>query len=263
MSSGRRLERRILDQGIAAVVSSSAEADGFLVAFTERTGGVSPGAFSSLNLGVGTGDDPERVAKNRHRACAALCIDRFTSAEQPHRGKVLQVGPRRAGAGFADPADAVPGADGLMTSSRNVPLAVLVADCVPLALVAPERGEFAVVHAGWRGVAAGIISAALARFGNPPEVRATIGPAIGPDHYEVGEEVAMAVSAASPAGARTRRANGRVLLDLPGTVTLILKELGVRSIDRAEECTACEKDRFYSHRRDGRTGRQALIAGKL
>lgn len=263
MSSGRRLERRILDQGVAAVVSSRAEADGFLVAFTERSGGISRGEFSSLNLGMETGDDPERVAKNRHRACAALGIHTFTRAEQPHRAKVQRVGPRQVGAGFADSADAVPDADGLVTSSRNVPLAVLVADCVPLALTAPGRGAFAVVHAGWRGVAAGIIRAALARFGDTPDVRATIGPAIGPDHYEVHEDVAIAVSAASPAGARTRRANGRVLLDLPGTVALILTELGVRSIDRAEECTACEKDRFFSYRRDGRTGRQALIARRM
>jgi YfiH family protein len=263
MSSGGRLERRILDQGVAAVVSSRAEADGFLVAFTERSGGVSRGDFSSLNLGLETGDDAHRVAQNRQRVCAALGIDTFATAKQPHGATVRQVGPRRTGAGFADPAHSVPDADGLVTSSRNVPLAVLVADCVPLALVEPGRGAFAVVHAGWRGVAAGIIPAALARFGDPAEVRATIGPAIGPDHYEVGEDVALAVTAASPAGARTRRANSRVRLDLPGTVTLILKDLGVRSIEWAEECTACQKDRFYSYRRDGRTGRQALIARRL
>jgi YfiH family protein len=254
------VQRRTLGGGISVVVSTREESDGFLVAFTERTGGASRGAFRSLNLGLRSGDDPERVKENRRRVCAALGIPSFACGQQVHGARTARIGPRRAGAGFADAEDAVPEVDALITSSRGVAMAVLVADCVPLALVDPAAGRLAVVHAGWKGVAAGIVQAALGRFGDPAGIRATMGPAIGPDHYEVGEDVALAVSAASGAGAKTRRVGARLYLDLPGTVASILKEHGVRTIERSRECTACQKDRLFSHRRDGQTGRQALIA---
>jgi YfiH family protein len=263
MDSPARLDRRVLDDGVAVLISSRAESDGFLVGFTERSGGVSRDPFRSLNLGLRTEDDPHRVLTNRERVRSALGIQPFALGTQVHGARVRHVGPRGAGAGFLDAGQAVAGADALVTSSRGLPLAVLVADCVPLALVAPAGGAFAVVHAGWRGIAAGILSAALSRLGAPDEIHATIGPAIGQDHYEVGEDVALAVSAASGAGARTKRVGARLLLDLPGTLSQILKELGVKRIDQAAECTACEKERFFSHRRDGPTGRQALIAARL
>jgi YfiH family protein len=258
------LESRIFDGHVTALVSTRNEADGFLIAFTERGGGASRGRFRSLNLGLRTADEPDRVMANRDRVCAALGIERFACPEQIHGGQSHRVGPQRAGAGFADPKEAVAGADALVTSSARLPLAVMVADCVPLALVAPRRRSVSVVHAGWRGVATGILATALGAVGaEPSEVRACIGPAIGVDHYEVGEDVALAVAAASTVGARTRRSGTRLFLDLPGTVALILQELGVRTIDRAEECTACEKERFFSYRRDGETGRQALVAVRL
>jgi YfiH family protein len=241
-------------------VSTREESDGFLVAFTERTGGTSRGSFRSLNLGLRSGDDQERVRENRRRVCAALGITSFACGQQAHGAGTARIGPRRAGAGFSDPEDAVPGVDALVTSSRGVAMAVLVADCVPLALVDPAAGRVCVVHAGWKGVAAGILQAALRPFAEPSRVRATMGPAIGLDHYEVGEDVALAVSAASGAGAKTRRVGSRLFLDLPGTVAVILKEHGVRTIERSGDCTACQKDRFFSYRRDGQTGRQALIA---
>jgi YfiH family protein len=262
MSTAASLERRTLN-GLAVQVSPSAEADGFLVAFTERSGGISRGAFGELNLGLRTEDDPALVARNRALACATLGIRPFACGEQVHGARVERVGLRRAGAGFSDPAGAVTGADGLVASSRRVPLSVLVADCVPVALVAPSQGAFAVVHAGWRGIASGIVPTAVRRVGDPSEVRAMIGPSIGVDHYEVGDDVARAVSTAAQEGARVRRSGGRLYLDLPGTVERILGQVGVRAIERASECTACLPDRFFSHRRDGRTGRQALIAARL
>jgi YfiH family protein len=262
MPTDSTLEHRTLD-GLSVQVSVRAEADGFLVAFTERSGGVSRGPFATLNLGLRTDDDPLRVTRNRALACAALGIGSFACGEQIHGGRIGRIGPQGRGAGFVDPIQAVAGVDGLVTSSRRVPVSVLVADCVPLALFAPRRGTLAVVHAGWRGVASGIVPAAVRGVGEPHEVRAAIGPCIGVDHYEVGEDVARAVSAAVDAGAATRRFGGRLYLDLPGTVGIILQELGVRAIERAAQCTACEPDRLFSHRRDGRTGRQALIAARL
>jgi YfiH family protein len=257
------LERRTLQEGIAALVSKRLEADGFIVAFTERTGGTSRRPFESLNLGLRTADRPDRVVENRGLACAAIGVGPFACGEQVHGYRISRVGPKGAGAGFAQAHAALPGADGLVTTSRNVPLAVLAADCLPIALVDPGAGRVAVVHAGWRGVAGGILMRAVRLFAEPAALRAVIGPAIGPDHYEVKEDVALAVSAASTGGGITRKEGGRIFLDLPGTAARILKELGVRRIDRAEECTACEAGRFFSHRRDGETGRQALIAMRM
>jgi YfiH family protein len=257
------VERRSLEGKVTALVSKRLESDGFVVAFTERTGGVSTGRFRALNLGLATSDDVVRVAKNRRRVCQALDIERFACGQQVHGARLARVGPKRAGAGFEDADDGLPETDALWTTSRGVALAVLAADCVPIALADPAAGRLAVVHAGWRGVAGGILPAAIRAFADPTRVKAAVGPAIGPDHYEVKEDVALAVSAASESGAVLRRAAGRIMLDLPGTAVRILKELGVRSIDREEACTACERERFYSHRRDGETGRQALVGVRL
>jgi YfiH family protein len=123
-----------------------------------------------------------------------------------------------------------------------------------------DRGRVAVIHAGWRGIVAGIVPAALESFVAPAELVAVIGPAIGPDHYEVGKDVAGAVSGAAPSAAMVEHRRGRTFVDLAGTVAGILEERGVDVIERAEMCTACEPDRFFSYRRDGETGRQALIA---
>jgi len=254
------LERRVLDGAITVLVSPGLESQGFLVAFTERAGGVSDGAFRGLNLGLKSGDDPDLVRENRRRLVGALGIPAFACPRQAHSANVVRVGPGSAGIGFTDPADAFAATDGLMTTSRDLPIAVLAADCVPLALVDPGAGEIAVIHAGWRGVAAGMIRAALGTFADPADVEAVIGPAIGPDHYEVGPEVATAVSAASEGGAVTRREGSRLLLDLPGTVARTLRRLGVKSVEEAEECTACQAERFFSYRRDGSTGRQGLVA---
>jgi YfiH family protein len=157
----------------------------------------------------------------------------------------------------------VPAADGLLATRPGLPLAILTADCLPIALASPAEGLVAVVHAGWRGLAAGILEQAVSRFDRPGGLRAAIGPAIGPCHYEVGEDVALAVAAGSDAGAVTDRRGGRLYLDLAGTAARVLRRAGVRHLQRAEECTACEEGRFFSHRRDGVTGRQAMVAVRV
>lgn len=254
------LERRTLPGGVTALVSTAFEDDGFLAAFTERTGGASSGSFRSLNLGSRTADDPTAVAANRAQVCGALDIAGFARAEQVHGGRSATVRPEDAAAGFDRPDAAIAGVDALATTERDVALAVVTADCVPLALADPRRGRLAVVHAGWRGVAAGVVATAVAGFADPTSILAAIGPAIGPDHYEVGEDVARAVSSATEEGAVVSRMNGTVRLDLPATVARVLRELGVRRVERDPSCTACEDERFFSHRRDGPTGRQALVA---
>jgi YfiH family protein len=254
------LERRTFPSGVAALVPAALEDAGFTVAFTERSGGFSDGVFSSLNLGLRSGDDPDLVKRNRQRLAASVGVGRFASAKQIHGARIERVGADRSGSGFFDAAGAFDGADGLLTEDPGVALAVLTADCVPVVLAAPKAGRLVVVHAGWRGIAAGIVGKAIAEFDRPSEVVAAVGPAIGPDHYEVGEDVALAVGEASPAGAVTRREGARLLLDLPSSVAAILEDAGVRSISRTDLCTACREDRFFSHRRDGITGRQGVVA---
>jgi polyphenol oxidase len=254
------LDRRT-ERDVTFLTSKRLESDGFLVACTERTGGASTGSFASLNLGIRSGDDVEAVVENRRRVTGALAIEPFACVRQQHGTRLVRAGPSRSGAGFLDPDGALGDADGIVTTSKGVAIAVLAADCVPVALADPATGRLSVVHAGWRGVAAGILSAALHAYASPGNVRAVIGPAIGPDHYEVGEDVALAVSAATERGAVTSRVGSSLRLDLPGTVGRILREAGVTKVERAEECTACLPKRFFSHRRDGEgAGRQAMIA---
>jgi YfiH family protein len=253
------LERRTYDHGIAALVSTELERAGILVAFTERTGGVSDDPFATLNVGF-TRDETERVRENRTRVCAVLDIPPFARAWQVHGSAVALVGPAQASAGFDTPDTAIPDTDALTADRPGIALSILTADCVPVAVADPRRGRLAVIHAGWRGIVAAIVPAALESFGAASGLVAAIGPAIGPDHYEVGENVAAAVTAAAPSAAKVEHAGGRTFLDLAGTVAGLLEGSGVDVVERADACTACEPERFFSHRRDGETGRQALIA---
>ena len=241
------------------LVSPALERAGVLVAFTERTGGHSSPPHRSLNLGFHTGDDPARVRRNRETVVADLGIPPFATARQVHGARWQTVGPERAGAGFADPSGAIAGTDALVVRAPRVPVAVLGADCVPILLAGPRAAV--AVHAGWRGVAAGILERALAAAGGARA--AAVGPAIGPCHYEVGPEVVAAVDRGTGGRAVTRQGGARPQLDLPATVATVLRDAGVRSVDLAGLCTACHEDRFFSHRRDGRTGRQAMVAMRL
>jgi YfiH family protein len=251
-------ERRPLARGGFAIVATRLERAGFLAAFTERGGGASAGPFESLNLSQMVGDDPGAIAANRRLVVTGLELPGpFSLPEQVHGTGVARVESSDAGAGFDDPGGRTPGADALVTGSAGVPVAVLTADCLPVALASPATGLVAAVHAGWRGLAAGILAEAVSRFDDPGDVLAAVGPAIGPDHYEVGGEV---VEAIGDEGTFERR-DGRTFLDLASTAEAFLRSMGVGSVDVARVCTACEPGRFFSHRRDGgSTGRQALVA---
>jgi polyphenol oxidase len=257
------LERRSLGDGLTALVSESLERHGFLVAFTERTGGISAPPFDAMNLSAATGDDPGAVLGNRIRVCRALDIEPFAVVGQVHGSVCFPVEAAAAGSGF-DPrrgGEPVAPADAMVTVSPGVSLGILVADCVPIALASPEEGRIAAIHAGWRGLAGGIVNAAVATFADPATVRAAVGPAIGPDHYEVGEEVVDAVTRLAGQATLANPLDRRLRLDLAGTAAGLLRALGIREVEAASLCTACEPKRFYSHRRDGpATGRQALIA---
>lgn len=245
------------------LVSKPMENAGFLGAFSERTGGESAEPFSSLNVSYSVGDDGGAVADNRRRLIEGLGSPPFAVAGLVHGPRLIRVGRKRAEAGFRGPGDTVAGADGLFTQTPGIALAVTCADCVPLVLASPKQGLAAVVHAGWRGMAAGIIDGAARLFEDPQDVRVAIGPSIGPCHYEVGEDVALAVAAAYESGAVTERRKGRLYLDLAATARAALRAIGVRKVEDTGLCTACERRRFFSHRRDGATGRQLALAMRL
>jgi YfiH family protein len=242
-----------------------ADLNGARAAFSTRLGGVSKPPFDSLNLGILTDDDPEAVAENRQRLASALGYEpeQIVFALQVHgtrllhhrepvhtataqsRGSFRTVGVRK------EPRDGgTAEADGhVVTEPGLVPL-VFVADCLPVALYGP--GGLALVHAGWRGLAGGIVGAAAEAV---EAEAAAIGPGIGPCCYEVGEEVLDAF-----AGLGDGVAAGR-MLDLPEVARRLLAAAGVDRIESAGLCTSCEQELFFSHRRDnGRTGRQAGIA---
>jgi len=218
------------------------------VVFSTREGGVSEGPYASLNLGRATADEPERVDENRRRLCAEVGAqpEALAMNYQHHSADVL-----RARAGSRGER-----ADGLWTEERGLPVLALAADCLPIALARANGAKpaVAVLHAGWRGLVGGIAAEGVKTLGGGP-VAAMIGPGIGPCCYEVGEEVA----------APFRRAFGMGLyrdgkLDLWGAAERALRAAGVARVDRVDLCTACNPDRFFSHRRDdGLTGRQGVL----
>ena len=218
------------------------------VVFSTREGGVSEGPYASLNLGRATADEPERVDENRRRLCAEVGAqpEALAMNYQHHSADVL-----RARAGSRGER-----ADGLWTEERGLPVLALAADCLPIALARANgvKPAVAVLHAGWRGLVAGIAAEGVKTLGGGLVV-AMIGPGIGPCCYEVGEEVA----------APFRRAFGMGLyrdgkLDLWGAAERALRAAGVARVDRVDLCTACNPNRFFSHRRDdGLTGRQGVL----
>jgi polyphenol oxidase len=229
--------------------------------FTTRKGGVSTGPYESLNLGILTDDDPALVTRNRELLAGALGRDPACVAMgwQVH-GAEVQVhheppGPGRQG--FGSPGDDLARVDAQVTDSAEVTPLVLVADCVPVALAAPDA--VAMVHCGWRGVVAGIVERAVTavrRLADRGEVVAAIGPAIGPCCYEVGPEVSEVFTRNGHADALDGQ-----MLDLPQVVRRELESLGLQDVALAGVCVSCHPELFFSHRRDGGlTGRQAGLA---
>lgn len=252
------MERRGLAGEMDVLVAPGLERRGVLAAFPERAGGESEPPFHALNMGFRIGDELDRVRGNRIRAVAALDVPRFAVARQVHGTELARVPGQAAGAGFDDPGTGLGPADILVTAERALPLAILVADCLPIVLASDDL--LVMVHAGWRGLASGILGRAASAFEQPAGVAAVIGPAIGSCHYEVGPEVVAAVEAGSPGGAVVERRDGSEALDLTRTAVRGLAAEGVLEVEAADVCTACEPERFYSHRRDGRTGRHAMVA---
>lgn len=220
---------------------------------TLRGGGVSAMPYGSLNLGDHVGDAPAAVADNRRCLMAAAGLPAepawLSQVHGVHVADLDTQAPR-------DPADAA------LTRQPGRVCAILTADCLPILLAAESGGAVAAAHAGWRGLAAGVIEATVRVLGVPPaELIAWLGPAIGPRHFEIGAEVREALLQADPAAETAFEMNsrGRFLADLALLARRRLTRLGVTRIYGGTECTYSQPDRYFSHRRDGPTGRQATL----
>jgi YfiH family protein len=255
--------RRDLGGGMVALVSPALERAGFVAAFFERSGGASSGPFASLNGSYQAGDLDSAVDENRRRVAAAFGLERFCVPGLVHGTRITAVGAGRAEDGFRGPSTSLADADGVTTRTRGVGLGAYSGDCVIAVLGHPQEGRVLLVHAGWRGLAAGVLQRAVDRFDDPREIRVAIGPAIGVCHYEVGEEVVLAVDAGSTTGAVSERRGGRWYLDLVATSHAVFRGEGVRRVEDCGVCTMCEPSRFFSYRRDGRTGRHLALAMRL
>jgi YfiH family protein len=241
---------------------------GILAAFSSRAGGRSRGPYESLNLGLRVGDDLRAVLANRRRLATVLSVAGlpWATVHQVHsakvveaRGDLLAQGPPEARPPLAD-------ADGIVTKEPGLLLAVLTADCVPVLLADPQARVVGAVHAGWRGLAAGVLERgieALVHAGASLDRSvAMVGPAIGPCCYQVGPEVAAAVGERYDRAPATTR-EGALAIDTAAAAVQALEAAGVGSIRAAGECTAHQPERFFSYRRHGITGRQAGVIAML
>ncbi|CAM5778296.1 peptidoglycan editing factor PgeF [Castellaniella caeni] len=223
---------------------------------TWRAGGVSAAPWDSLNLGLHVDDDPEAVARNRARLSAGLPAEPLW-LDQVHGTAVYEA---------ALPVAAAPCADAAVTTQRGRPLAIMTADCLPVILADDAGTVLGAAHAGWRGLLAGVLENTLrAMRRQTPHARgwrAWIGPGIGPTAFEVGDEVRAAFVRQAPLadcfvpGTRP----GHWLADLPGLAAWRLARAGVGRVEASGECTYTRADRYFSYRRQVRTGRQASVA---
>lgn len=229
-----------------------------VVRFTGRRGGTSSGPYASLNLGSWGDDDPAAVGQNRAilAGYADVGPERLAQARQVHASDVLVIGNDAdlPGADLARVRDA----DGVATARAGVPCVVLCADCIPVALVSDRA--VAMVHAGWRGLVGGVIESGLRALGKARggvgAVTAVIGPSAGPCCYEVGDEVHAALEASGAEAGTSFRVGNHA--DLWAAAAARLRAAGVERVLTAGECTICDPENYFSHRRDaGTTGRQA------
>ncbi len=229
-------------------------APGAVHAFTTtREGGVSQDGHASLNLGGTTGDAPQHVAENRRRF-TDLLPGPPGWLNQVHGGRVLN----REALDAPDPA-APTGADAAWCAAPNLPCTVLTADCLPVLFCDREATVVAAAHAGWRGLAGGVLEATVEALpASPHRLLAWIGPGIGLGAYEVGEGFRESFRRRLPwLDVGFERVGGQVHADLPAIAGAILRRTGIRSVHGGNFCTYTESARFYSHRRNPRGGRMA------
>lgn len=227
------------------------------VRVTDREGGVSDGACSSFNLGFHVEDKPDCVSENRRRLQAALPdVTALQWVRQVHGTAVLSAD--------HETAREVEEADAIYTRERQLACCIMTADCLPVCFSDRQGTEIAIAHAGWRGLAAGVLEATLEKFSAAPEgILAWLGPAIGPCHFEVGDEVKTAFIDSMGKGAgeafQAGRQQDKWMADLYALARLRLQAAGLKAISGGGACTYCDEEKFYSYRRNSHTGRFATL----
>lgn len=218
---------------------------------TTRSGGISEGPYRSLNLGTRVGDTAAAVEENRRRVCARLPAEpRWL--DQVHGSRAVA----------ADTVDSPVAADAAFTSTPDVVCAIMVADCLPILLCDSAGESVAAAHAGWRGLAGGVVESTITSLDvAPSHLMAYLGPAIGPRAFEVGSEVREAFVAADPAAHAAFAAHtpGKWLADLYLLARQRLARAGIEKISGGGLCTYSQPARFFSHRRDRISGRMAAF----
>jgi polyphenol oxidase len=225
-----------------------AELPGARAAFSTRLGGVSQAPYDALNVAILTGDERESVGENRRRLASSIerDPDGVVMGRQVHGTRLARHESAQQPRVYADVVKSPDEVDAQATANRDLTPLVMVADCLPVAMVGP--GGVAMAHCGWRGLAGGIVAEAVEAV---QAEAAAIGPGIGPCCYEVGDEVLAAFEELD--GVATGR-----MLDLTAVTTALLESAGVTDLESSGLCTSCNPELFYSHRRDGEhTGRQA------
>jgi len=229
---------------------------GVFAACTTRLGGVSTAPWDSFNVATHVGDDLAHVAANRARLRELLKLD----AEPAWLNQVHGVAVKHVdGAPFSP---ILFTADAAVASHAGAACVVMVADCLPVLFCSSDGQRIGAAHAGWRGLAEGVLERTVEAMGVPAgELRAWLGPAISQEHFEVGDEVREAfVKSDRIASSRFRmNARGRWQADLVGLARLRLASSGVTNVSGGQWCTFADRDRFYSHRRDGKGGRLAVL----
>jgi YfiH family protein len=242
--------------GIAWIVPQWAAPVGVRALSTARTGGVSTGRHASLNLAGHVGDAPLAVAENRRRLRRAACLPAEPAwLSQVHGSDVADLD-------RDDPDSLGAGRDAALTREPHRVCAILTADCLPVLFASRDGSAVAAAHAGWRGLAGGVLAATLRALALPPaHLLAWIGPGISARHYEVGEDVREALVAvdSDAKSAFERNDRGRFQADLAQIARRQLTDLGVPQVHAAAACTYADPGCFFSHRRDPGTGRQATL----
>ncbi|MEE8495056.1 MAG: peptidoglycan editing factor PgeF [Xanthomonadales bacterium] len=215
---------------------------------TTRAGGYSKDAWSSMNLGLRCGDDPLAVHRNREKLLSRLPVAPQW-LRQVHGTQVVTHS--LAGSEELE-------GDGLVSFSPGQVCAVLTADCLPVLFCNRSGNRVAAAHAGWRGLAQGVLQATVRQMKETPgEIMSWLGPAIGPGVYQVGEDVRQAFE--QEQGICFKKNGERWLLDLYGVARRILSQLGITAVYGGHFCTFSDSERFFSYRRDKVTGRMASV----
>ena len=250
-----------MDNGVGAPILLSADwpaPSNINVNVSTCEGGVSEGCFFSFNLGHHVGDNPEHVRQNRDLHLSALGKAKAVQwLQQVHGTKVVELDQE-----IIEP----PQGDALYSTNKEIALAVLTADCLPVCFTNKSGSEIAIAHAGWRGLAAGVLENTVGLFSSAPsELLAWFGPAIGPCHFEVGEEVRQEFLQGNEGEVQMQimtaftpsKNEGKWMANLYELAKIRLNQTGLTEVYGGDLCTVCDEKRFYSYRRNSQTGRFA------